>query len=495
LDSIIRSIIERRHKLGWSTKVLAEKANVPRSAIVRMEQGTGYWEDYISIINSCLKEAINELKIKQELIERNKRKVEPISSKYKGSIDDIDIKTYFPNLERGQIKILFGDRRNIEKNKFTQDTNENDIKDIEPSAKGSGWARHYSKCIKCGSSDMRHIARGLCKSCYDKDIEKRHKDNERIQKYGGSSKLLTAEYLIENYIKQEKSLADIAKETNCSRQYIHKKLKGYEIPLRSKSESRDLALTKDKLQIKRLNEDGSSSFVLLKKTNVNEDFFSSWSSAMAYVLGVIYTDGNLNPGRIRESWRAKSASTIPSITVAQKEPELLEKILHLMDCDAKLYFHKEKVYGNTKAGALYHFRISNEKLYDDIVNLGLTPNKSLIMQFPNVPNEYVRHFIRGCWDGDGSVYIEKESRRIGASFVSGSIEFVDGMVGELVSAGFSNRTIYSKNNESKSYSFKFSGSQVRMLYHYLYDGVPDTEYLERKFKLFRLSLEMNPIKE
>ncbi|MGV8059374.1 MAG: LAGLIDADG family homing endonuclease [Smithellaceae bacterium] len=245
------------------------------------------------------------------------------------------------------------------------------------------------------------------------------------------------------------------------------------------------------MKFERITEDGTSSFVSLKKINVNEKFFSSWSSAMAYVLGVICTDGNLNPGRIREPWRAKSTSTVPTISVAQKEPELLEKILHLMDCDAKLYFHEERVYGKTKAGALYHFGISNEKLYNDIVNLGLTPNKSLTMQFPNIPNEFVRHFIRGCWDGDGSVYIEKRINKICASFVSGSLKFVEGMISELVKVGFTGRTIHRHNRETPSYYFRFTGSQVTILYHYLYDNIPETEYLKRKFDLFRLSSEMN----
>ena len=353
------------------------------------------------------------------------------------------------------------------------------------------WARQHNQCIKCGSSDKPHISRGLCKSCYDKDIEKRHKDNERIQNYGGSSKLLTAEYLTDNYIKQNKSLSDIAKETNCSRQYVHKKLKEHSIPLRNKSAARDLALKKNKLKFERLHEDGTSSFVSVKKINVNEDFFSSWSSSMAYVLGAICTDGNLNPGRIREPWRAKSTSTVPIISVAQKEPELLEKILHLMDCDAKLYFSKERVYGKTKAGALYHFGISNEKLYDDIVNLGLTPNKSLTMQFPNMPNEFVRHFIRGCWDGDGSVYIDKHSNKISANFVSGSRDFLEAMIENLVKAGLPKRTIHHHYHTKTSCYFRFTGLQVPMLYHYFYDNVPETEYLERKFNLFRLSLEMN----
>lgn len=213
------------------------------------------------------------------------------------------------------------------------------------------------------------------------------------------------------------------------------------------------------------------------------------------MLGVVCTDGNLNPGRIREPWRSKSSSTIPIISVAQKESELLEKILHLMDCDAKLYFHKERIYGKIKAGALYHFAINNEKLYDDIVSLGLTPNKSLTMRFPNVPNEFVRHFIRGCWDGDGSVYIEKRINKICASFISGSLNFVEGMSSELVKADLPIRTIHRHNRETPSYYFRFTGSQVKMLYHYLYDNVPETEYLKRKLVLFRLSLEMNALKE
>jgi hypothetical protein len=182
---------------------------------------------------------------------------------------------------------------------------------------------------------------------------------------------------------------------------------------------------------------------------------------------------------------------MPMISISQKEPELLEKILHLMDGDAKLYFSKERVYGKIKAGALYQFNISNKKLYDDIVNLGLTPNKSLTMQFPNVPDEFVRNFIRGCWDGDGSVFIDKPSQKMYASFVIGSRDYLEAMVGKLVNAGLPGRTIHRHNHTKTSCYFRFTGSQVPMLYHYLYDNVPDTEYLERKFNLFRLSLEMN----
>lgn len=60
------------------------------------------------------------------------------------------------------------------------------------------------------------------------------------------------------------------------------------------------------------------------------------------------------------------------------------------------------------------------------------------MKFPNVPDEFVRHFIRGCWDGDGSVFVDKDSRKMYANFVSGSRDFLESMVGKLMNAGKQN---------------------------------------------------------
>ena len=113
------------------------------------------------------------------------------------------------------------------------------------------------------------------------------------------------------------------------------------------------------------------------------------------------------------------------------------------------------------------------------------------MQFPNIPDEFVRHFIRGCWDGDGTVYIDKQIRKISAGFVSGSRAFLEAMVEKLVNAGLPDRTIYHHNHTKTTCYFRFTGSQVLMLYHYLYDNVTEAQYLNRKFDLFRLSLEMN----
>jgi hypothetical protein len=128
---------ERINRLGWSNETLAEKSNVPLIIIQRFLEGSVCLSGYISQINSSLNQALKS----QWVVEIQK---------------------------------------NTDKNIITKPINENTLINRKPSKKRCGWARYHSQCIKCGGSDKPHVSRGLCKSCYEKDIEGRHKDNERI---------------------------------------------------------------------------------------------------------------------------------------------------------------------------------------------------------------------------------------------------------------------------------------------------------------------------
>ena len=342
------------------------------------------------------------------------------------------------------------------------------------------WSYKYDQCIKCGTTLTKHIAHGYCKNCYDRNIEGKQKDVNRLRKYGGSSSLLTKAYLLDNYIINEKSLGDIAKGANCSRQYVHKMIVSHGIPLRTKSSARRFALDKGKVIRENVSFEGKQQFVTLNKVLLTDGFFSSWSHEMAYVLGVIYTDGCLNP-------RGGSCN-MDRFQITQKDQEILIKVLALMKCNATIHYRKEMKYGDIKAGAVYWFSIADNKVYEALLSLGLTPHKSLTLNFPNMTKEHLRHFIRGCWDGDGSVYIDKQTQKIAASFVSRSLHFVEGMIEGLKNAGLPERKIYIHKGKSPSYYIRVTGAQVPKLYHYLYDDVPESQYLDRKYKLFRSSL-------
>ncbi len=48
-------------------------------------------------------------------------------------------------------------------------------------------------------------------------------------------------------------------------------------------------------------------------------------------------------------------------------------------------------------------------MFEDLCKHGCVPNKSLILEFPKtVPSDLIHHFIRGYFDGDGSVFITRK---------------------------------------------------------------------------------------
>lgn len=138
------------------------------------------------------------------------------------------------------------------------------------------------------------------------------------------------------------------------------------------------------------------------------------------------------------------------------------------------------------SGALYTIRINNAEIYADLQRLGVTPAKSLTLQFPDIPPDCVRHFIRGCWDGDGSIYLEKRDHIPCASYVSGSKDFIERFVCHLVNLGLPDRIIHKTvRSENPSYYFRFTRGQCTKLYHVLYGDVDASMYLSRKHDGFK----------
>ncbi len=157
-----------------------------------------------------------------------------------------------------------------------------------------------------------------------------------------------------------------------------------------------------------------------------------------------------------------------------------------------------------KTKYIYMFEFYREKMRDDLQKLGLTQRKSLTMKFPNVTEEYMRHFIRGCWDGDGSVYIGKNNK-INASYVSGSKDFIERLAHELHKIGICREKLSQiskdlkemkskyglggpyplaihKETRSNAYSIKLNSiGNCRKFFHYLYDGTDESMYLKRKY--------------
>ena len=153
------------------------------------------------------------------------------------------------------------------------------------------------------------------------------------------------------------------------------------------------------------------------------------------------------------------------VRVFQKEPELLYKIATLTKSNAKLYFRDK----SGISGAGYLLQINDREIYEDLLQLGLFPNKSLSLVFPDIEPLYIRHFIRGCRDGDGTVYWNDND--------------IEELIKRLVALGLPDRTIY--EDKRRAFYVRYFGKDCAKLYHILYDGVPESMYLTRKYKRFK----------
>jgi len=336
-----------------------------------------------------------------------------------------------------------------------------------------------------------HRAKGLCNSCYDREHEQKQKTHLiNLKPKRGTREIPSKEQLLEDY-SSGLSLADLGRKYNFTRQYIYQILRKHRIPRRNKREARHQAIDKGYLFKTKTNSLGVEERIYHEHRIVNEDFFKTWSSAMAYVLGVLYSDGNIYPKKDRDEREThKNRSLVCTISVTQKEPELLEKLLALMESNALLAYQPKRGI----AGAVYSFIIRSDTMYDDLLRLGLTPRKSRTIAFPSMPHEYMRHFIRGCWDGDGSIYMEaKRPGQSRADFVSGSRDFVEGLVQQLCEEGLTKATIHTRKN-GRTFYVKYGQQDCAKLYHLFYDGVDESIYLNRKnlrFKAASESLDRN----
>jgi hypothetical protein len=377
------------------------------------------------------------------------------------------------------------------------------------------WSLKYDCCVNCGGNEAKHIARGLCLNCYQSEAEKRNRGVQGLKK-GLASYKLNRKYLYEEYVNKGRSLGDIAKDCNCARQFVYKKMQDFNIPLRTLREARKLVLDRQKIAFKIVDEDGNERLVIPGSVKINEDFFRHWSNEMAYVLGVIYTDGHINPGRKLDPSQ-KTTTMSPRLVISQKQPELLSKVSKLMNCNMKLRYKKKR----GVAGALYVFDICSEKIYEDLINFGLSPQKSKTIEFPNIPKEFVRHFIRGCWDGDGSIFFDQN--RLVGSYISGSEKFIESLVQELYGVGIyrigrKQRGVFHRDFDEDKLWLKYidgrfplkihkdkranafyikiqTGENVEKLFHYLYDGVAESMYLTRKYNVFVKGLNLEKKEE
>ena len=104
-----------------------------------------------------------------------------------------------------------------------------------------------------------------------------------------------------------------------------------------------------------------------------------------YLVGLVATDGNLSSdGR--------------HIDITAKDRNFLETIKQKLELPNKIGIKR-----NGTGREHHRIQISNKNLYEFLMSVGLTSNKSLSLGELKIPTERFPDFIRGVIDGDGSI--------------------------------------------------------------------------------------------
>ena len=154
-----------------------------------------------------------------------------------------------------------------------------------------------------------------------------------------------------------------------------------------------------------------------RKYMFNINFFKTpLNEFSAYWLGFICADGYI------------SSYKEVAIQLQKDDFEHLKKFNKCLNGNIPItFFEKKPRYIKEKfTGISYlcQIRIFSKEMVSDLNLLGVYKNKSLDINFPELDNDYlIWCFIRGYFDGDGSIYYDKRSNQLRAKITSGSINF------------------------------------------------------------------------
>lgn len=186
----------------------------------------------------------------------------------------------------------------------------------------------------------------------------------------------------------------------------------------------------------------------------------------AYILGLLYADGNINKN-----------GYVCSLTLQERDKELLEKIYKILYPIASLTFVKSR---NIKWQNCYKITISSKRMCDALIYHGVIPNKSLKLQFPKLSYYLYKDFFRGYYDGDGTLYVNRHGGH--ASFIS-SIDFCKEAKFFLLNELGINSTLTIISDNEITTRLQIGGyNQIMTFLNWLYNDAH--LYLKRKYNSY-----------
>lgn len=228
---------------------------------------------------------------------------------------------------------------------------------------------------------------------------------------------------------------------------------------------------------KRLNLDVRGNHEKGKKYTCNSDFFKNIDSEeKAYWLGFVYGDGYITK---------KESYLVFGLSLNSDDKRHIEKFCKAIETNIPIHTYVVSSSGY-KVGTKYsRIVITDETFANNLISHGCVERKSNIMKPPTgLPNKYVKHFIRGIMDANGSITITHDGE-IDATYqinFTGTKSLLMWIQEYLYNASIIDK-IYKTRKRKKEHivtSFSFGGNyKVKKFLDYIYSDA--TVWLDRKY--------------
>jgi hypothetical protein len=194
-------------------------------------------------------------------------------------------------------------------------------------------------------------------------------------------------------------------------------------------------------------------------------WWKTWSEDLAYVLGFAFADGGIGKNR-------------NSLTLAQSDKTILELISSRVPNGQMTYSSGAKV---------WRLRFCEDGLNSLLAEYGIIPNKTVYGYWPlHIPNEFVRHYVRGFFDGDGHVSVGYSGVfRPTVMFVIHQKQYAERVKAELESLEVFGGLMAKDGNNFRLRYHRFA--ELIRLHIVLYES--STLYMERKKAVFDALVE------
>ncbi|HZK32864.1 MAG TPA: LAGLIDADG family homing endonuclease [Tissierellaceae bacterium] len=204
----------------------------------------------------------------------------------------------------------------------------------------------------------------------------------------------------------------------------------------------------------------------IRKGKTVDDFFSSIDRPdKAYILGLLMADGYIY-------------RNVVSLKLAEKDIETLKYVKNSLSEGKNL--HRDVSSFKRVDGSdiiSYSISITSDQMVKDLSRLGVIPNKTGYEIIPVLDESMYKHFVRGFFDGDGSISSGKKTQ---ASICCSNKNLLIQLQKLL---GFGNIYTTSKNRKVPLHTINFrSKDYLSKLYLYMYDS--ESYKMRRKFVIF-----------